>query len=620
MLRFGGAGVTVLMDMTFAQTSEPAGGAALGDLVYASAAATVLTIGLLALASGHRSGRIKWLGRLADFAADVSGLPRWCALPSAVAGGALILAMFGFFWDVSVHIDNGRDSGPFGTPAHYAILAGIGGIALGGALTIILGGAKKSPSSIKLGPGWHVPVGGVLIFAGGALAALGFPLDDVWHRLFGQDVTLWGPTHVLMVASAALSTLAIWILLTEGRRAMPEPPPGEQKKDLGTRLNSLRGPSIAGGFLIGMSALQTEFDFGVPQFHLVFQPIMLMLGAACALVAARIVLGPGGALKAVAFYLVMRVAATVLVGPVLGESTQHFPLYVAEAGLVELAALWLGSERSLRLGLVAGGLIGTVGLAAEWGWSHVWMPIPWSSSMLADAIVLGGAAALAGGVLGAFIGGALRGRAPAGPIGPGWAAGAAALTLLVVIAWPMAKTDGSSTTATVTLRTLESGPERTVEMTARLDPPDAADDAEWIDVIAWQGGGLVLNRPKEIAPGVFRSTEPIPVHGEWKAGLRIAKGRSLQTLPLYMPADPAIPAAEVPAEAQFTRAVLPDKEFLQRESRDGVSWVRLPAYLVLAGLMAALLLGLAWALRRVHTAGAPLRRPRPGRRTAALPA
>ena len=163
------------MNMTFAQTSEPAGGAALGDLVYASAAATVLTIVLLAVATGHRSGRIKWLGRLADFAAGVSGLPRWCALPSAVAGGALILAMFGFFWDVSVHIDNGRDSGPFGTPAHYAILAGIGGIALGGALTIILGGAEESPSSIKLGPGWHVPVGGVLIFAGGALAAARLP-------------------------------------------------------------------------------------------------------------------------------------------------------------------------------------------------------------------------------------------------------------------------------------------------------------------------------------------------------------------------------------------------------------------------------------------------------------
>jgi len=40
-------------------------------------------------------------------------------------------------------------------------------------------------------------------------------------------------------------------------------------------------------------------------------------------------------------------------------------------------------------------LIGTVGLAAEWGWSHVWMPIPWPSEILGETIVLGLAMALA---------------------------------------------------------------------------------------------------------------------------------------------------------------------------------------------------------------------------------
>jgi hypothetical protein len=119
---------------------------------------------------------------------------------------------------------------------------------------------------------------------------------------------------------------------------------------------------------------------------------------------------------------------------------------------------------------------------------------------------------------------------------------------------------------------------------------------------------------------VFRSTEPIPVHGEWKSGLRIAEGRALRTLPLYMPADAAIPALAVPARARFTRDFVPDKEFLQRETREGSKWVALPAYLALALLMASLLAGFAWALRRVHTGGAPLRRPRPRRRTTALPA
>ena len=48
------------------------------------------------------------------------------------------------------------------------------------------------------------------------MALAGFPLDDVWHRIFGQDVTLWGPTHLLLFGGASLSTLGAMILLMEG--------------------------------------------------------------------------------------------------------------------------------------------------------------------------------------------------------------------------------------------------------------------------------------------------------------------------------------------------------------------------------------------------------------------
>ena len=42
----------------------------------------------------------------------------------------------------------------------------------------------------------------------GLYALIGFPLDDIWHRIFGQDVTLWGPTHLMMIGGAGLSTLS----------------------------------------------------------------------------------------------------------------------------------------------------------------------------------------------------------------------------------------------------------------------------------------------------------------------------------------------------------------------------------------------------------------------------
>ena len=44
------------------------------------------------------------------------------------SAASLITALFGMYWDISLHIDNGRDPGPLAHPAHYFILAGLFGI------------------------------------------------------------------------------------------------------------------------------------------------------------------------------------------------------------------------------------------------------------------------------------------------------------------------------------------------------------------------------------------------------------------------------------------------------------------------------------------------------------
>ena len=81
----------------------------------------------------------------------------------------------------------------------------------------------------------------------------------------------------------------------------------------------------------------------------------------------------------------------------LGEALAHFPLYIVEAALVEGVALLVSAKRSpLVFGAWCGVAIGTVGLAAEWGWSHVWMPIPWPAEILPEVAALGLATALAG--------------------------------------------------------------------------------------------------------------------------------------------------------------------------------------------------------------------------------
>src|SRR4051812_23950637 len=387
--------------------AKPAGGAAAGEVIGATTAALVATAVVLTLGIAHRSGRTRILKVAAEHSAKISGLPAWAALPVGFASVSLLIALFGMYWDISLHIDQGRDPGPLANPAHYFILIGLFGIFVAGFLAIVLPepGEKPSRSAVKIASDWYAPVGGVVLMACASFALLGFPLDDMWHRLFGQDVTLWGPTHMMMIGGAGLSLLGHATLLAEcGRSA--------RVQDLRVRgpwslLLRTRYAGIFGGLLIGLSTFQGEFDFGVPQYQLIFHPVLIAFAAAVALVGARIYTGKGGAFVAVLYFFVIRGIVTLLVGPVAGEATPHFPLWIAEAACVEAVALFLDTKRPYRFGAVSGLLIGTVGLAAEWGWSHVWMPIPWPSSMLGEAIVITPIVAIGGGLVGAFVGTAL---------------------------------------------------------------------------------------------------------------------------------------------------------------------------------------------------------------------
>src|SRR5688572_32968164 len=93
-------------------TGEPAGGAAIDQVAIATGAALVLSAAIAWLGMGHRSGKVPYLGRAADFTERVSGLPGWAALPSALSAVSLLVALLGMYWDISLHIDAGRDAGP----------------------------------------------------------------------------------------------------------------------------------------------------------------------------------------------------------------------------------------------------------------------------------------------------------------------------------------------------------------------------------------------------------------------------------------------------------------------------------------------------------------------------
>jgi hypothetical protein len=572
---------------TLLAAGEPAGGAPVQDLVPAALVGGLLAAVVLAVGIGHRAGRITVLSRLATLAERVVPVPGWAALPVLVTLGSLGIAAFGFFWDVATHIDNGRDSGPFANVAHYPILVGLGGVALAGFLAAVLGADARDRAAIAWAPGWRIPLGGALLLLCGGMAMIGFPLDDVWHRIFGQDVTLWGPTHVLMIGGASLAPIAAWLLLVEGRCAAGRPEAGRLRL-LGWEVQ------LAGAALIGLSTLQLEFGFGVPQFQLTFHPILIALAASVGLVAARLRLGRGGALAAVGAYLIVMTPIVLIVGPVFGHTFLHFPLYLAEAVLIELAGLALVRRGPVAFGAGAGALIGTLGVAAEWGWSHLVMPLPWTASLFPEAPLLALAAAVAGGLIGAHLGGALA--SPRRPSRMPRLVPAMALAVLIAcLAIPMHTTAGPRISADVTL---DQRAGREAVATVKLDPADAADDAKWFHAMAWQGGGSRLVPLDEIAPGTYRTAAPIPVHGDWKAMIRLHTGSSILALPVYMPGDAAIPAKEIPAAPHFDRAFQIDHEVLRREERGAASWLTGAAYGILAVVALAWLAAIGAAVTR----------------------
>src|SRR5919108_2358692 len=131
--------------------AKPAGGAATGEVVGATVGAMVATTILFALAIGHRSGRITLVRRAADRASRLAGLPPWAALPSGILTVALLVALFGMYWDISLHIDNGRDAGPLANPAHYFILVGLFLAFAAGVLAVTLPEGRPSRAAVKLG-------------------------------------------------------------------------------------------------------------------------------------------------------------------------------------------------------------------------------------------------------------------------------------------------------------------------------------------------------------------------------------------------------------------------------------------------------------------------------------
>jgi hypothetical protein len=579
------------------------GGAALDQVIGMSVVAMVVLAGLLWIGYQHRARRITWLNNLAEWSGRRFKRPPWVALPMALFIATLICALFGFIWDVSLHIGKGRDPGPLANPAHYFILFGLFLLFVAGCTACVLPYDKPGASAVRITRNWYAPVGGILMAGCGLYALLGFPLDDIWHRIFGQDVTLWGPTHLMMIGGAGFSTLSAIMLNHEGLKAM-----GDDAPTGGAGIKFVQYLGF-GGIVVGLSVYQIEFDFGVPQFRQVFQPMLIAAAAALALVAARIMLGRGAAIIAAVMAIVLRGGVALVVGPILGSPINWFALYLGPAIVVELIALTPLMKRPLVFGAVSGLGISTIGLWLESLWIDAVYYYPWPSSIWPEALAMAIPVAILAGACGAMFGLVLTSqRLPSRAVSVG-------LVVLTVLAVGGATAHGlrynvpHDVTAAITLTDVPgtAPSQRMVNADVRLNPPNVvSDNPNWVSVLAWQGKlanqrGRVIDNLEKVGPGHYRTTQPIPVWGSWKTLLRIHDGKTLAAVPVYLAGDPGIGAPEVPAQASMTRPFVADITILQRERKPDTP-VMLWAIggLVVLFCTLALIGGISWGAGRIN--------------------
>jgi hypothetical protein len=516
------------------------------------------------------------------------GLRRFTGYPGWTMAGVLsglimlLVAVIGFYWDVAWHIDNGRDDEVF-TPAHVMILVGLGGLIYAAGIAVLFASLEKAQTAIRAGF-LRIPWSAVLLTALGIGGVAAFPLDVLWHNAYGVDVTLWSPPHIQLVLGGSLATFALWLMIAEGRRDA-EP----------TLLGRFIHVLTAGTVLVGMSTLQAEFDYGVPQFQVLYLPVLIMIGAGLTLLATRVALGPWGAVKVTAIYLGLRAGLVLAIAGSLDHTVPHFPLYLGSALLVEGAVRWLGTDKLLRLAVVTGALVGTLGLVTELTWITLWGRASGAGLPLDLALkiaILGPVAAIASSVLGTALGAAVAKARENIPVA---AVAVSGVALLAVLAFPLPRNVGP---VTATVRLQQVGSMAGVEVV--LDPPDAARGATAFAVTAWQGGGPTVQADlDQVGPGRYVSSRPVPITGSWKTMVSLQRGSQLMAVPVYLPADPEIGAPAVPAVPERTERFVRNTTILLREVRPGPAGAAVAAYSGLA-LLVALWVGLiAHVARRV---------------------
>ncbi len=307
----------------------------------------------------------------------------------------LLQAELGLAWDRNWHDYLGRDQ--FWIPPHILIYSGFGAAGIVALIVVLIDSRRyrqRKPgvddSSTFSVFGFHAPLGYFILGYGACIDLIAAPLDNYWHQLYGIDVTLWAPFHIMGTIGGLVGGIGILYIFASEAAVLRERKGKISRGPIWRRLNAAEWGALvffAALIEIALPALTAFASFSLGGWQLVSYPLPLACAVGFSLIGAVQLTRRPGAATLTAFLLwvlalvtqiyvpfALKVAAHVLglsfragAGtPVFNMTLAILPvLVVAEALMVDGFALWQwrrrgGEHGSLRWGWLPGGLLSLV--------------------------------------------------------------------------------------------------------------------------------------------------------------------------------------------------------------------------------------------------------------------
>jgi hypothetical protein len=151
----------------------------------------------------------------------------------------------GASWDIQWHSYIGRDRTLIAP--HLMMLSGVTLSGISGLLAVLIESwwARRdktvAQSSLRFAEIFSGPLGAYVVGFTALTAAIAFPLDAYWHSLYGIDVAIWAPFHIMFVVSMGMVALgAAYMLISSAHLAASIGAPGT-----GTRRAATLGAVLA---------------------------------------------------------------------------------------------------------------------------------------------------------------------------------------------------------------------------------------------------------------------------------------------------------------------------------------------------------------------------------------